>query len=167
MFKLRNGDAAPAIELTDARGNPWRLQDHRGKMVCLHFCRGEYCYTTRGEFALWDAYQHIFKKMNCELVFLVNGGRAEHATFAEQFKIRPPILIDQDGSVGEAYGVYGVNHNDKKRDDYRNYIAPAVYLIDAEGLVSCFWLLSGPRGRPSPETLLGVLAYAEHNNWKY
>ncbi len=105
--------------------------------------------------------------MNCEIAFLVNGGREEHAQFVEQFKIRPPMLIDEDGAVGEAYGVYGVNYNDKKRDDYKNYIAPAVYLIDAEGCVSCFWLLSGPRGRPSTETLLGILSYAQHNNWKY
>lgn len=105
--------------------------------------------------------------MNCEIAFLVNGGREEHGRFVEQFKIRPPLLIDDDGAVGEAYGVYGVNHNNMKREDYKNYIAPAVYLIDAEGLVSCFWILSGPRGRPSPECLLGVLSYAEHNGWKY
>jgi peroxiredoxin len=105
--------------------------------------------------------------MNCELVFLVNGGRAEHTKFARDFRIRPPLLIDEDGAVGNAYGFYGVNHNDLKRDDYKNYIAPAVYLIDAEGKVACFWILSGPRGRPSPETLLGILGYAQHNNWKY
>ena len=105
--------------------------------------------------------------MNCEIVFLVNGGRTEHATFVEQFKIRPPLLIDEDGAVGEAYGIYGVNHNDLKRDDYKNYIAPAVYLIDTQSLISCFWLLSGPRGRPSAETLLSILSYAEHNQWKY
>ncbi len=105
--------------------------------------------------------------MNCEIAFLVNGGRAEHAQFIEDFKIRPPLLIDQDGAVGEAYGLYAVNHNDRDREDYKNYVAPAVYLIDAEGLVSCCWLLSGPRGRPSPECLLGILSYAEHNNWKY
>lgn len=123
--------------------------------------------TTRGEFALWDTFIHIFGWMNCEIVFLVRGGREEHARFVEEFKIRPPLLIDEAGTFGEAYGIYGAHGNDTERDDYRNYIAPAVYLIDAEGLVSCFWLLSGPRGRPSPECLLGILSYAEHNDWKY
>jgi peroxiredoxin Q/BCP len=167
MFNLLNGDIAPEIELVDVRGKPWKLSDYRGKMVCIHFCRGEYCPTTRGEFSLWDCFSHIFTKMNCELVFVVNGGRAEHARFVESHRIRPPLLIDQDGAVGTAYGVYGVNHNDTRGEDYRNYVAPAVYLIDAEGKVACFWILSGPRGRPSPECLLGVLAYAEHNGWKY
>lgn len=105
--------------------------------------------------------------MNCEQVFLVNGGAEEHRVFRETFKIRPRILIDADGAVGDAYNVYGVNDTDLRRDDYKNYTAPAVYLIDAEGKVSCFWLLSGPRGRPSPECILGILSYAEHNNWKY
>ena len=42
MFKLRNGDPAPAIDLTDTHGELWRLSDHLGKMVVLHFGRGEY-----------------------------------------------------------------------------------------------------------------------------
>ena len=104
--------------------------------------------------------------MNCELIFLVNGGRAEHTKFAEEFKIRPPLLIDEDGSIGAAYGLYEVNQP-FKGDDYKIYTAPAVVLVDAEGLISCQWLLSGPRGRPSPECLLGILSYAEHNDWKY
>ena len=42
MFTLQNGDTAPEIVLRDARGNEWKLSDQRGKMVVLHFCRGEY-----------------------------------------------------------------------------------------------------------------------------
>lgn len=42
MFKVKNGEPAPEIELTDTEGNPWRLRDRRGKMVLLHFCRGEF-----------------------------------------------------------------------------------------------------------------------------
>jgi peroxiredoxin len=107
---------------------------------------------------------HIFNKMNCEMVFMVNGGREQHKHFRDTFKVRPRILIDEDGAVGEAYGFYQVNC---KGSNYNYYMASTVYLIDAEGKVSCFWLLSGPRGRPDPECLLGILAYAEHNNWKY
>jgi hypothetical protein len=105
--------------------------------------------------------------MNCEVVFLVNGGCAEHREFRDTFKIRPQILIDEEGAAGEAYGIYGVNSRELDREDYKNYTAPSVYLIDAEGLVSCFWLLSGPRGRPSPECILGVLSLAQQNGWKY
>ena len=167
MFALQNGDPAPEVDLVDARGNRWRLSSHHGKMVILHFCRGEYCPTTRGEFSHWDCFSHLFSKNNCEVALIVRGGRQEHAKFVEDFRIRPPLLIDEDGAVGEAYGIYGVHDTDMGRNDYKNYTAPAVYLIDAEGNISCFWLLSGPRGRPSPECLLGILAYARHNAWKY
>lgn len=167
MLPLKNGDAAPEIALRDVRGDEWKLSSHKGKMVALYFARGVYCPTTRGELALWDSFSHLFPKMNCELTFLVNGGREEHRAFAEAIHFRPSLLIDEDGAVGTAYGVYGVNHNDMKRDDYKNYIAPAAYLIDAKGLVSAFWIASAPRGMPTPETMLGILAYAEHNNWKY
>jgi peroxiredoxin len=103
--------------------------------------------------------------MNTELVFLLRGGREEHRRFREAFRLRPRILIDDDGGVGEAYDIYQPHHDLK--DSYSYYMAPAVYLIDAEGNLSCAWILTGPRGRPSPECLLGILAYAEHNQWKY
>ena len=103
--------------------------------------------------------------MNTELVFMVNGGREEHRIFRETFKIRPRILIDEDGKVGEAYHVY--QPNCELKDSYRYYMASSVYLIDCEGNLACYWILSGPRGRPSPECLLGILAYASNNGWKY
>ncbi len=166
-FPFSNGDAAFDFELTDCFDKPWRLGDHRGKLVCLYFARGEYCPTTRGEFAYFNAFARLFPKMNCEFTFVVNGGRAEHAKFAKDLRIALPILVDDDGAIGEKYGIYGVNHNDLKRDDYKNYIAPGVYLIDVEGEVSAFWLASAPRGLPSPEAILGILGYAEHNGGKY
>lgn len=167
MFKLSNGDAAPDFSLEDTQGRTWTLSDHKGKMVCLYFARGEYCPTTRGEFAHFNSFARLFPKMNCEFAFVVNGGREEHAKFTREFRMTLPILLDLDGSVAEQYGIYGVNHNDMKRDDYKNYIAPSVYLIDVEGEVSAFWLASAPRGVPSPECVLGILGYAEHNNGKY
>ena len=103
--------------------------------------------------------------MNCEIAFLANGGRKEYKKYAEFMRLRSPILIDEDGAIGEAYGVYGVNTPFK--ENYKTYMAPSVYLIDADGQVACFWILSGPRGRPSPESILGILCYAKDNGWKY
>lgn len=108
---------------------------------------------------------HIINGMNTELVFMVRGGREEHRKFREQFKIRPRILIDEDGSVGEMLDVYEPHH--QLKDSYHYYMASSVYLIDSKGNMSCFWISSGPRGRPSPECLLGVLALAQRNDWTY
>ena len=167
MFPHQNGDAAPDFTLTDTSGQEWKLSDQKGKMVILYFARGEYCPTTRGEFANFNSYSRLLPKMNCQFAFVVNGGREEHAKFARDLRMSLPILIDPDGKVGEDYGIYGVNHNDTKREDYKNYIAPGVYLIDGDGEINAFWLASAPRGLPSPETLLGILGYAEHNDGKY
>lgn len=103
--------------------------------------------------------------MNTELVFMVRGGREEHRQFRETFKIRPRILIDEDGSVGDLLDVYEPHH--QLKDSYMYYMASGVYLIDSKGKMSCYWILSGPRGRPSPEALLGILALAKENDWTY
>jgi peroxiredoxin len=168
MYPLKLGDAAPEISLRQIEGNDvWRLSDQRGKMVVLYFARGEYCPTTRGEFANYNSYSRLFPKMNCEVAFLVNGGEKEHQQFIKDTRFRLPLLLDPDGSVGETYGVYDVNSHDLKREDYPNYKAPAVYLINADGTIGCFWLAGGPRGLPTPECVLGILGYAQNNDWKY
>ena len=103
--------------------------------------------------------------MNTELALLVRDGREEHRVFRETFKIRPRILVDEEGTVGEAYGIYEPHR--QLEDSYRYYMAPAVYLINADGTMSCSWVLTGPRGRPSPECLLGILSLAAHSEWIY
>jgi len=108
---------------------------------------------------------HIMNGMNTELVYMVRGGREEHRKFREQFKIRPRILIDEDGAVGEMLDIY--DPHCQLPNSYLYYMASSVYLIDSKGEMSCYWISSGPRGRPSPETLLGILALAQHNDWTY
>jgi peroxiredoxin len=103
--------------------------------------------------------------MNTELVFLVGGGREEHRVFREQFKIRPRLLVDDDGMVGERLGIY--QPHCQLPDRYSYYMAPAVFLINSDGTTACYWILSGPRGRPSAEALFGILAYAQNNDWIY
>ena len=105
------------------------------------------------------------KRMNTELVFLLRGGREEHRAFREQFKIRPRILIDDDGQVGEMLGIY--EPHCEIADRYKYYMAPAVFVVNSDGKMGCWWILSGPRGRPSAESILGILAYAQGNDWKY
>ena len=167
MFLFQNGDIAPDFTLMSAQGEQWTLSDFRGRMVCLYFGRGEYCPTTRGEFANFNGYARLLPKMGCEFAFLVNGGAEEHARYARENRMRLPILLDMDGAVGDMYGVYGVNHEDLKRPDYRNYIAPSCYLIDGAGKINAFWIASAPRGLPTPECILGMLGYAEHNGGTY
>ncbi len=166
-FPFQLNDDAPDFALADCLGKPWKLSEQTGKMCVIYFARGEYCPTTRGEFANYNSFAHLFKQMNCELVFVVNGGRTEHAQFATEFRMRIPILVDDDGIVGQTYGVYGVNHGDMKRDDYKNYVAPGVYLINSDGKIGGFWLSSTPRGMPTPESLLSILVYAQNHDWKY
>ena len=108
---------------------------------------------------------HIINGMNTELVFMVRGGREEHRLFREEFKVRPRILIDDDGKIGEMLDIYEPHH--QLDGSYHYYMASSVYLIDSKGRMSCFWISSGPRGRPSPECLLGVLALAQKNDWTY
>jgi len=164
MYPLKNGDSTPDFTLQDLQNQDWALREQLGKMVILVFGRGEYCPTARAEFGRWSSYAQLFPKLNCATVFVVNGGRDEHARFAEQSRIALPILIDEGDRIGQIYGVYGVN---SKGPSYPDYEAPSVYLLDAQGKVACCWRLTGPRGLPSPECLLGILGYAEHNHWKY
>lgn len=96
---------------------------------------------------------------------MVRGGREEHRLFREQFMIRPRILVDDEGEIGDRLEIY--EPHSQGGNAYPYYMAPSVFLIDSKGNLSCFWILSGPRGRPSPECLLGILALAKDNDWSY
>ncbi len=108
---------------------------------------------------------HVLNGMNTEMVLMVRGGREEHRIFREQFKIRPRILVDDDGKVGDFLDIYEP-HNEL-REGYMYYMAPSVFLIDSKGKLCYYSILSGPRGRPSPECILGILALAKNNDWTY
>lgn len=112
------GDYAPDFILQDLDGNQYRLSDFKGKGVFLNFW-GTYCKPCKDEMPFIDNQYQQYKDQGVE-VLAVNVGETDLAIdkFVTQYDLSFPIVIDVNGEVQDAYGIYPL---------------PATFLINAEG----------------------------------
>lgn len=146
--KAKVGEAAPDFKLTDTDGKEVKLADFKDKIVVLEWFNPECPVVV-------DAYKkETMQKMKAEfkgdknVVFLaINSGgpgkeghgTAKNADIKKAWKIEHPILLDETGTVGKAYGATNTPHMfvigkdgklayagaiDDKKD--KNYVTAAV-----------------------------------------
>ena len=153
------GDAAPAFTLTDSAGNEVSLSDFKGRVVVLEWLNPDCPFVQRHyEEGTMKRLESAYGDRG--VVWLtVNSTNymdaAANAEFAKAKKVDWPILIDQDGAVGRAYGAATTPHmfiidgsgtivyagaidddprGSKPKDDRVNYVADALdeMLADSE-----------------------------------
>lgn len=150
MSKLKLGSAAPAFTLVDTEGNSHQLAQYRGKTVVLEWFNPDCPFVnyahSKGEL------QEMAKQLgDDDLVWLsINSnapGKQGHGVERNraartQYGIENPILLDESGQVGRAYGAIKTPH---------------MFLIDPKGiLVYRGGIDNAPMGevdeaRPRPE----------------
>jgi thiol-disulfide isomerase/thioredoxin len=90
------------------QGKVVSLSDYRGKKVMLNFW-ATWCGPCRVEIPnMIKLYDELSAKGFVILAVNLREDRDQVAGFVEQNKMRFPILLDSDGSVGAAYFVRGI-----------------------------------------------------------
>ena len=123
------GSAAPDVAATDAEKHEVKLSSMRGKPVVVYFypadgtpgCTKEAC-------AFRDAWSR-YEKANVAIIGVSSNSAERHAKFQREEKLPFPLVADESGSVGAAYGV------SKKLWGYDR----VSFLIDREGKVAKVW----------------------------
>ncbi len=112
---------APDFSLTTFDGKPFKLSDHRGKVVVLNFW-ASWCYPACYEEApvlerTWRSYRDQgVMVVGVDIQDTEEAGRA----FIDQFKLTFPNTRDTEGKVSIDYGIYGV---------------PETFIIDRQGRI--------------------------------
>ena len=129
---IKEGDNAPDFTSRDARGNPVKLSDLRGRNVVLYFypkddtpgCTKEAC-------SFRDA-SAVYEKEGIKVFGVSPDDEQSHQQFAEKFNLPFTLLADTDHSVSNAYGVYG-----EQSFAGRKYmgVKRRTFLIDKEGRI--------------------------------
>jgi peroxiredoxin Q/BCP len=107
MDKLQVGDAAPDFSAVTDEGKTVQLRDYRGKRVVLYFypkddtpgCTTQAC-------AFRDNYPAIEEK-NAVVLGVSPDDEQSHVKFKSKFNLPFTLLVDEDHSIAEAYGVWG------------------------------------------------------------
>ncbi len=114
------GDAAPPFELKDASGAAWSLESFRGRTVLLHFW-ATWCGTCLSELpALESAYRELGGGSVAIVTILTDDEGRSLSALKGRTPISFPVLLDMDGTVSDAYEVWGV---------------PVSFLIDVNGVI--------------------------------
>jgi peroxiredoxin Q/BCP len=108
MTKLNIGDLAPNFSGKDQDGNLHTLADYKGKKLVVFFypkantpgCTAEAC-------DLRDTFER-FKVNNYALLGVSADSSKAQLKFKEKYGFPFPLLADEDKSVIEAFGVWGL-----------------------------------------------------------
>jgi peroxiredoxin len=148
------GSKAPEFTLFDNDKKPRKLSEFRGKKVVLAFYPGAFTGACTKEFcALRDAMSN-FNNLNAQIVGVSVDSPFANKVFATQNNLQFPLLSDYTREVSKQYGgVY---------EDFAGitgYIASkrAVFIIDANGIVTYSWVSDNPGAEPDYDAVSQAL----------
>jgi peroxiredoxin len=124
------GSMAPAFELKDTDGNTVKLSDFKGKVVVIEWFNPECPFIVKHHktFTTFNTLHDDYKSR--DVVFLAINSSAKdkqgygldlNKTKKTEYKMSYPILLDESGQTGKAYGAKTTPH---------------VFVIDTEGKIA-------------------------------
>ncbi|MDP5061969.1 MAG: thioredoxin-dependent thiol peroxidase [Maribacter sp.] len=132
MNTLKVGDKVPSFSAKDQDGNTISLKDYTGKKLIVFFypkantpgCTAEAC-------NLRDNYKEL-QSEGYELLGVSADSEKSQAKFKEKYDFPFPLLADEDHTVLNAFGVWGL-----KKFMGREYdgIHRKTFVIDGDGVV--------------------------------
>ena len=137
MTPLPVGKTAPDFELKSTPDQSVCLHDFRGKNVVLVFYPADWSPVCSDQLGLYQQLLPEFDKLDAEILAISVDGIWSHIAFAQDRRIRFPILSDFNprGAVASAYGVF---------DEATGESGRALFVIDKEGEIA--WSYLSPAG---------------------
>ena len=148
------GSKAPEFTLFDTNKKPRQLSEFLGKKVVLAFYPGAFTGAcTKEVCALRDAMSN-FTNLNAQIVGVSVDSPFANKVFATQNNLQFPLLSDYTREVSKQYG--GVYEDFA---DITGYIASkrAVFIIDANGIVTYSWVSEDPGVEPDYDAVSQAL----------
>ena len=130
------GDLAPEVALPDADGVFHRLADQRGAWTLIYFYPEDDTAGCTTEACQFRDLHPMIADEGLTVWGVSPDGAASHAKFRSKFELPFTLLSDEDRSVIEAYGAWGLKKNYGK--EYMGLIRSS-FLIDGEGRIAHVW----------------------------
>mgnify|MGYP000633707736 CR=1 FL=1 len=132
MKHLKIGDKAPDFKTEDQNGNPMNLSDFSGSKVILYFypkdstpgCTAQAC-------NLRDNYDSLLKK-GYKVLGVSADSAKKHQNFITKNELPFPLLMDEDKTIIQDYGVWGEK---KFMGKIYDGIHRTTFIIDENGMI--------------------------------
>jgi thioredoxin-dependent peroxiredoxin len=133
---LVEGDPVPDVTLVGMEGKAVSPADFRGQKLVLYFYPKDDTSGCTREAQDFSAFAAEFEKAGTWLLGISRDSPESHAKFAAKYGLTVKLASDSDGSVCEAFGVWG-----EKSLYGRKYmgIDRATFLVDRDGTVARVW----------------------------
>lgn len=149
------GMTAPDFTLPSTSGKEIRLNQLRGKPVILAFYPADWSSVCGEQMVLYNEVLELFAEHDAQLVGISVDGLWSHRAFAEDRKLRFPLLSDFEpkGAVARKFGVYREQQGTAER---------ALFVLDAEGIIRWKYI-SPPNINPGADGILKALQSLEQD----
>jgi peroxiredoxin len=146
---LPAGVAAPAFRLRTTDGEFVSLSDLRGTAVILVFYPNDWSPVCSDQLSLYNELRPDFQKLGAELFGISVDSAWCHLAFADERRLRFPLLADFEpkGEVARRYGVYRLPDGTSER---------ALYVVDGTGIIRWSYL-SPAEINPGADGILAAL----------
>ena len=146
---LAAGAPAPDFSLRSTSEEMVALHDLRGRPVILPFYPADWSPVCGDQMALYNEILPEFQRFGADPLGISVDGAWCHLAFAEDRKLRFPLLADFEpkGAVAKVYGVYRDHDGTSER---------ALFVIDRDGVIR--WSYVSPVGiNPGADGILAAL----------
>ena len=164
-YRAQPGAAAPPLELRLVGGDSFRLADATPKLfTMLVFNRGLHCPVCQAQLSELDRRFDELAELGIDVVS-VSGETEERATrMREQWKLhRVPLAYGLTEAQMREWGLFVSRGISDAEPPLFN--EPALFLVDAGGVVYYESILSMPVGRPRLDDLLGGIDWWTANDY--
>ena len=133
MTQLTIGDTAPDFESVTDTDDKIKLSDYRGQRLILYFYpKDDTSGCTKQACGFRDHYPTI-EEANAVVLGVSPDGVNSHQKFKTKYDLPFTLLVDEDHSIAEQYGVWG-----EKKMYGRSYmgVIRSHFIIDEEGRIA-------------------------------
>ncbi len=104
--KVKIGNKAPSFTTTDQHGNKHKLADYSGQGLVLYFYPKDDTSGCTAEAISFNEDLKKLEKKGYKVLGISPQGEESHLKFAEKYKLKFPLLVDEDHKIAERYGVW-------------------------------------------------------------